>query len=272
MDFQPKKSLGQNFLNSDYVPAKLCDAAALAPGERVLEIGPGTGVLTQALLARGAQVVAVETDQRALAYLETVFAEAISTGQLAIIEHDARTLDPATLQLRDKQYKVVANIPYYLSGRLLRQLLDTETQPTTLVFLIQKELAERIARTKKSSLLSLSVAAFGTPRYITTIKRTHFSPPPQVDSAILQVTDITHDRVPVGERVAFFDLLHRGFGQKRKQLLGNLSATYPRESLTNAFETLELPLTARAEDLTLDDWLRLFTHLSSPDFSTANPR
>src|SRR5690606_15015371 len=101
--------------------------------------------------------------------------------QLHIHHQDIREFDLASLNLADHQFKVVANIPYYLSGLLLRTFLDTTVQPTTLVFLIQKELAERIARDKKESLLSLSVKVFGEPTYVTTVKRGHFTPPPKVD-------------------------------------------------------------------------------------------
>ena len=164
--FEHKKSLGQHFLNSDYVPKKMCDAAAIAAGDIVLEIGPGTGVLTREILLRGGRVIAIEADARAIAELQTTFPEEISNHQLVIHHHDARTLDLEEFGLKQGSFKVVSNIPYYLSGFLFRTILESNCQPNTLVFLIQKEVAERIARDEKESLLSLSIEVFGEPSYI----------------------------------------------------------------------------------------------------------
>ena len=266
--FINKKSLGQNFLTSDYVPKKMCDAAKLQVGERVLEIGPGTGMLTRELLARGAQVIAVEADARAIAILSEAFAPEIASSQLTLHHHDARELNLAALDLTDHGYKVVANIPYYLSGLLLRTLLESSCQPTTLVFLIQKELAERIARDPKESLLSLSVKAFGTPRYMETIKRGHFQPSPRVDSAILAITNINRDHFTSLTPAQFFTILHRGFGQKRKQLAHNLANIAAAETIRHHLTTLDYPPTARAEDLSISDWLALSTILSTTEENT----
>ena len=135
--FKHKKSLGQNFLTSDVVPNWLCDSADLKRGETVLEIGPGTGRLTKVLLERGVRVIAVEADARAVASLEKTFDQALAKGSLTIHHGDSREITPETLGLMDKEFKVVANIPYYLSGILLRSLLESAIQPTTLVFLMQ---------------------------------------------------------------------------------------------------------------------------------------
>jgi 16S rRNA (adenine1518-N6/adenine1519-N6)-dimethyltransferase len=259
--FQHKKSLGQNFLNSDYVPKQMCDAGAVGADDTVLEIGPGTGALTKELLARGATVIAVEADERAIASLEESFPEAIARGQLTIHHQDARELFPSEFGLKAGEYKVIANIPYYLSGLLLRQLLDTDIQPSRLVFLIQKELAERIARDTKESLLSLSVKVFGEPTYICTVKRGHFTPPPKVDSAILLVENISQTHFKNLPKQIFFDILHLGFGQKRKQLVGNLSHAYPREAIESIFAQLGLEPTVRAEDVDLQTWLAMCSSL-----------
>ncbi len=261
--FAKKKSLGQNFLTSPVVPGWLCDAAHLAPGTTVLEIGPGTGALTSELLARGARVIALEADSRALDYLTIQFAEAIAAKQLTLHHGDARHLNLTEPGLTDQQFSVVANIPYYLSGLILRQLLDTTVQPRTVVLLLQKELVERIVRDKKSSILSLSVRAFGEPKYIKTVSRGHFAPPPKVDSAILAVYDINHDRLGKLASQDFFTLLHQGLGQRRKQLLGCLSGYHDRATLIKYFTKLAIPITARGEDLPLSTWIRLATVLTS---------
>jgi 16S rRNA (adenine1518-N6/adenine1519-N6)-dimethyltransferase len=264
--FEHKKSLGQHFLNSDYVPKKMCDAATLQSGDVVLEVGPGTGALTREILNRGAHVIALEADQRAIESLNETFAAEVVSGSLKIFHHDVRELDPAEFGLKTGEYKVVANIPYYISGLLFRTFLESTCQPNTLVFLVQKEVASRIAGDKKESLLSLSVKVFGDPTYICTVGRGHFTPPPNVDSAIIAVTNISTLRMNGLDTKAFFDLLHRGFGQKRKQLIGNLAHTAPREALEKLFVSLGLTLTVRAEDIPVSTWIALATHLLSPDF------
>lgn len=261
--FQHKKSLGQHFLNSDYVPQKMCDAANLTTGEVVVEIGPGTGVLTKELLDRGARVVAVETDKRALTSLKETFTDACTAGQLTLIEADARKLDVSSLGVQAGQYKVVANIPYYISGLLFRTFLDSDHQPSTLVFLVQKELAERIARDPKESLLSLSVKVFGQPLYVCTVKRGHFTPVPKVDSAIIAINDINTTFFGTLDKTLFFNALKAGFAQKRKQLAPNLRDLFPVEHTKQVLESLGLPATARAEDLSVSKWHQLLVQLTS---------
>lgn len=235
----------------------MCDAADIKAGETVFEIGPGTGALTKELLSRGATVVALEADLRAIDALQETFATEIAAGKLKLRHGDARELDLASFHLTSGGFKVVANIPYYLSGLLFRKCLDTKTQPNTLVFLIQKELAERIARDKKESLLSLSVKVFGKPEYITTVKRGHFTPSPKVDSAILKVSDISRTVFENISSTDFFSILHAGFGQKRKQLQHNLRATWDKERVIEALKSTGLPETVRAEDIALEDWLKI---------------
>lgn len=266
--FIHKKSLGQHFLTSEYVPEQMCRAGDLQPGDVVLEIGPGTGALTKTLLAYGATVVAVEADVRAIDALSSTFEAAIQEKKLILHHADARSLDIMALGLEPYRYKVIANIPYYLSGLLLRQLLDTAYQPQSIVFLIQKELAERIARDPKASLLSLSVKLFGTPRYVTTVKRGHFNPPPKVDSAIIAITAISRDTFTTFSPEEAFSILHDAFRSKRKQIVGNLQARFGREVVTTAVTGLGFPSTIRAEDIPLEAWRPLITQL----LSTENPQ
>ena len=266
MTFEHKKSLGQHFLNSDYVPKKMCDAANLQIGDVVLEVGPGTGALTREILDRGAHVIALEADLRAIESLHETFATEVASGTLKIFHHDVRDLHPAEFDVTAGEYKVVANIPYYISGLLFRTFLESQCQPNTLVFLVQKEVATRIARDKKESLLSLSVKVFGDPTYICTVGRGHFTPPPNVDSAIIAVNAISGARLGGLNAKDFFILLHLGFGQKRKQLIGNLSHLAPREVLEKVFVSVGLSLTVRAEDIIPSTWIALATHLLSPDF------
>lgn len=263
-DFKHKKSLGQNFLTSNVVPSFMCDAGQITAGDLVLEIGPGTGALTRELLKRGAKVTAVETDERVIPILNTEFENEVKTGQLTIIYADIKTFDWGQVGFTTGKYKLIANIPYYLSGFLLRLFLESSNHPKTLVFLMQKELVERIARAKKESLLSLSVKVFGETKYTKTVGRGHFHPQPKVDSAILAVSSISHQNFKdPGDMERFFEILHLGFGQKRKQLIGNLSKHYERAKLESIFNHCELPLDIRAEDVSLAKWLILHQHINN---------
>lgn len=255
--FEHKKSLGQHFLNSTYVPKKMCDAADLKAGEVVFEVGPGTGALTREILARGARVIALEADPRAIEALRSTFAAELAAGQLTLHRGDARTIDFAGLGLKDQHYKVIANIPYYISGLLFRTMLESDIQPNTLVFLVQKEVAARICKDKKESLLSLGVKAYGTPTYICSVARGHFTPPPKVDSAVVLVTNISKAKFSNVSEAEFFKLLHLGFGQKRKQLISNVAETYGRDVAAAALSSLALPATVRAEDISIETWLEL---------------
>lgn len=240
-----KKSLGQHFLHTRHYLEMAADAASVQKGETVLEIGPGEGALTAVLLERGARVVALEKDARLIDVLEEKFAgEAFE-----IIEGDALEYEP-----KFKKYKVVGNIPYYITGALFKKFLSGEAQPQTLVFLIQKEVAERIARSKKESILSLSIKAYGTPLYIKSVPAGAFVPPPKVDSAILAVTGISRGKFKNKKHEErFFELLRTGFGQKRKLLASNLKNFVDMAAL----ESAGIDPKARAEDVPLEAWLAL---------------
>lgn len=242
---QKKKSLGQHFLNSAYYLRAVTDALDIQKGEQVIEIGPGDGALTEVLLERGADVIAIEKDSR----LIPVLREKFSGENLKVVEADALRFDISNY-LKRKKYKTVGNIPYYITGALLRKFLTASDQPSLLVFLMQKEVAERIARTKKESILSLSVKAYGAPKYIKTVPAGAFSPPPKVDSAILCVSNISRGNfADAAHEARFFQLLKAGFGQKRKQLQSNL-----KPLLGGRAEQLGK---RRAEDVPLVEWLEL---------------
>jgi 16S rRNA (adenine1518-N6/adenine1519-N6)-dimethyltransferase len=208
-------------------------------------------MLTRALLARAKKVIAVEADHELIAKLEETFAEEVSKKKLIVISSDIRSFDPASIK---GPYLLVANIPYYITGELIRTFLTTKHKPSSITFLVQKEVAVRIVRSKKESLLSLSVKAFGTPHYRFTVPKGAFSPAPSVDSAVLSITEIASQFPSHLAESHFFEVLHAGFAHKRKQLAKNLEELYTPESVRESFEHASLARTIRAEDVPLEKW------------------
>lgn len=265
MRLKAKKSLGQHFLNSKKVLGEIIATAKVRKDETVLEIGPGSGVLTRELLKIGSRVVAVEKDLDAITFLEKEFCEYIGGGQLKIIHDDILVFDHA-LYFRDQiKYSIVANIPYYITGAILEKFLEHEPRPEKIVLLVQKEVAERIiARGGKESVLSISVKAFGTPRMIAKVPRGAFTPPPNVDSAILEISNISDEKfiAKYVEIKSFFDILKAGFAHKRKFLIRNLETISDKEKLDSVFTTLNLNKKARAEDIKQDQWFDITKYIS----------
>ena len=265
--------LGQHLLTSHTIARAVVAAAHVSKKDTVLEIGPGKGMLTGEILATGARVRAVEKDPQMVATLEDVFAAEIANAQLTLYTEDARTFLQNTehAPVLNAGYKIVANIPYYITGALLRLFLTAPVQPTDVSLLVQKEVAERIVKNKKESILSLSVQAYGTPHYVRTVKAGSFNPPPNVDSAILAISNISRKNFTgaVSEE-KFFELLHSGFGQKRKTLLGNLKKAFSGEhsavsitEIEEVFKHYSIDKKVRAEDVPLETWLRLARELKT---------
>ncbi len=245
-----KKSLGQNFLMHARIAERIADAARIETGDTVLEIGPGTGMLTKPLLARAKRVIAVEADGALVRALRETFAAEISARRLELIEGDIRAFDPASIA---GPYKLVANIPYYLTGEIIRTFLSAAHKPLSMALLVQKEVAERIARSTKGSLLSVAVKVFGMPRYAFTVPRGAFLPAPDVDSAVITIESIANPFERGGE-ARFFDVVRAGFAHKRKLLARNLEEVAPRERILAALAAAEVPEKARAEDLSVEAW------------------
>ncbi len=255
-NFFHKKSLGQNFLQSPHYRALIADTAEIITGERVLEVGPGEGALTVELLSRGAVVTAIEKDSRLIETLKEKFAQEISEQRFFLIEADALEFDISSWA-GERAYKVVANIPYYITGALIRKMLTEAKQPSMLVLLVQKEVAERIARDPKESILSLSIKAYGNPTYIKTVPAGAFVPAPTVDSAILKIEAVSRNNFKdAAEENHFFELVKAGFAQKRKLLVRNLEKVLGTEA-SAALEQAGVPQNARAEDVILMKWLAI---------------
>jgi len=258
---KPKKSLGQHFLTSTKIVDDIVTASGVGKGDTVLEIGPGRGILTKSLIRTGARVIAVEKDDSLIPELEEMFKEEITHGNIEIVHADI--LLAKLPQLQTTPYALVANIPYYITGQIIRMFLESVHQPQSMTILVQKEVAERIlARDKKESLLSLSVKAFGTPKIIRTVSAGSFNPPPSVDSAVLHIAHISKEKLNEIDEKLFFEILHLGFAHKRKQLLPNLSEKYPRDRVGGVLAKQGLLATVRAEDIDIKTWIQVVKNLS----------
>ncbi len=253
-----KKSLGQHFLTSKAAIERIVLAGELTGRDVVVEIGPGKGVLTEALLTSGTRVVAVEKDKELIGHLQERFAEKIQDRQLMLLSGDVLSFDPKSQGLPEHEYKVVANIPYYITGEILRRFLSEVMQPSRMILLVQKEVAERIvAKDGKESILSLSVKLYGTPRIVMRVPKKYFSPAPNVDSAVLAIERINRSNLTKKEEARFFELVHAGFSQKRKQVVPLLSKLLPKRKILDVLATFGLPETVRAERLPLAAWRAL---------------
>jgi len=248
---KPNKGLGQHFLVDRPSLEAIMDAAGVTKTDTVLEIGPGLGVMTRPLAERAGRVVAVETD-RILADL----LRRDAPDNLQVVEEDFLNYDLGQLP---SKYKVIANIPYYLTSKIFRLLIESPNPPSVVSVLIQKEVAQRItARPGNLSILALSVQYYGTPELIRIVERHKFWPAPEVDSAVLRIT-LTGPAFPA-DAPRLFRLIKAGFGEKRKQLRNalsgglNLDATLAAEIIAEA----GLLPTARAQELDLASWHRLY--------------
>ncbi len=250
-----RKSLGQNFLMHARIAERIALVARLTSETVVLEIGPGTGMLTRELLKVAGKVIAIEADQALFKKLQIDFIRDIADGRLELIHSDIRNYPLNIAIAENSGYQVVANIPYYLTGEIFRMFLGSKHQPNAMTLLVQKEVAQRIAclpagrlGKNKESILSLSVKAYGTAKYEFTVPRGAFKPAPNVDSAVLTVRDISRENFSTPEEEQrFFTFIHAGFAHKRKFVRNNL--------IDAGLPVGDIPLKARAEDLPLSMWL-----------------
>ncbi|MCU0660112.1 MAG: 16S rRNA (adenine(1518)-N(6)/adenine(1519)-N(6))-dimethyltransferase RsmA [Candidatus Pacebacteria bacterium] len=254
---RPKKSLGQNFLKSHTALTQIIAAGKLNKKDVVLEIGPGKGALTEKLLEHAGTVIAIEKDTNLFVYLSEKFSDEIQEGTFILLNDDILDFSFSNYKIRETKYKLIANIPYNITGAILRKFLSLETQPEKMVLLVQKEVAERIvARDRKESILSISVKAYGTPKYIAKVPARYFSPAPKVDSAIISIENISKAHfASIKEESHFFELLRAGFAHKRKLLTSNLS--HLGINTKTVLIECSISTQARAENLTLKHWICL---------------
>ncbi len=254
---RPSKGLGQNFLVDQAALEKIVAAAELAPGDVVLEIGAGLGALTERLARNAGRVVAVELDER----MKGVLRETLSgLDNVALVQGDILALDPTELVRPATRYKVVANLPYYITSAVLRHLLEASLRPQRMVVTVQREVAERIvAGPGEMSLTAVSVQFYGQPKLLFRIKPGSFFPSPGVESAVVRVD--MHDKPPVpAEDVdGFFRVVKAGFAQRRKQLRNTLAAglRLPPEEVAARLQAIDVDPKRRAETLSLEEWVRV---------------
>ncbi len=259
MSDQPfaKKSLGQHWLNDEPSLGAMCVAADVQADDVVLEIGPGMGSLTKLLVKKAKQVIAVEFDPS----LAVSLPSRLNADNLEVRQQDILDFDFTTLP---KDYKVVANIPYYLTSHLIRVISETSNQPSTAVLLVQKEVAQRVAaRAGDMSLLSVTAQFYWQVSAAMEVPRVLFTPPPKVDSQILVLERFPKPRFPDVEPRDFFRLVKAGFSQRRKTLLNSLSAglSRSRDETNSICERASIDSRRRPQTLTLDEWHSLYLAL-----------
>ncbi|NWF69808.1 MAG: 16S rRNA (adenine(1518)-N(6)/adenine(1519)-N(6))-dimethyltransferase RsmA [Chloroflexi bacterium] len=252
----PKKSLGQNFLHDPNALEKIATIAEIMPQDTVLEIGPGTGALTEVLAQRARHVIAVEVDTRLQPLLEArlgvydnvvlMFADILETDVLKLVG--------------SKPFSVVANLPYYITSAILRHLLENYRRPQKLVLTVQEEVAQRlVARPDDMSLLTVSVQFYGKARIAMKLNPAVFWPRPDVDSAVVVIETYDRPSINVPSSEAFFKVVRAGFSQKRKQLKNALGSGLglSHEAAAGLLERAGIDPRRRAETVTLEEWAAL---------------
>mgnify|MGYP000159187961 CR=1 FL=1 len=263
-----KKGLGQHFLINSGILKHIIEAAELSSSDIVLEVGPGLGVLTRELVKSAGWVIAVELDSHMAEILKNLFAD---LPNLSIINRDILEIDPFDLingekarfpaELQSKQeYKVVANLPYYITGPVLRHFCEAKFKPGLMVIMVQKEVAQSIvAQPGEMSILAVSVQFYGHPRIVGYVPAGNFYPAPKVDSAILKITLSPQPVVPVISEKGFFRIVRAGFSSARKQIVNPLARglELPKQEVLSLLEKAGISPQKRAEDLSLEEWARL---------------
>lgn len=275
---QARKSLGQHFLVDKEICKLIIAAAKLSDEDVVMEIGPGLGVMTRELARQAGAVVAVELDDKLAVILKQTLA---SFSNVSIVNRDILTTNPAVLLQEQKAeslatmrvplgYKLVANLPYYITSITMRHFLETSLKPEVMVVMMQKEVAEAIvAKPGKSSVLSISVQFYGKPEIVNYVMAKSFYPVPKVDSAILKIVLYDKPIVAVTDEQSFFKLVRAGFSASRKQIANSLAQglAIPKDDVLILLSEAGLKPHRRAETLTLEEWAQLnraFTQIRKP--------
>ena len=250
----PKKSLGQHWLEDVNALEAMCEAAVVNADDTIVEIGPGLGTLTKLLVERAEQVIAVEFDPG----LASNLGKLVNNQNLTVIHEDILRFDFGTVS---HPYKVVANIPYYLTSNLIRTLSESSNPPTDAVILIQKEVAERVcAKPGQMSILSVTAQYYWEVSLGRLVEAELFTPPPKVDSQILIMKYRQQPLFENADAKQFFQLVKAGFSQKRKTLQNSLSGglAIDKDEAKKLLDTADVPTSARAQTLSLEDWYAVY--------------
>ncbi|MDD4467465.1 MAG: 16S rRNA (adenine(1518)-N(6)/adenine(1519)-N(6))-dimethyltransferase RsmA [Candidatus Pacebacteria bacterium] len=249
---KPLKKMGQNFLLNNFAIKKIVETAKIKRNETVLEVGPGTGILTEELLKTGGKIIAVEKDKQLCSLLIKKFK---GIKNIEIVEEDILEFN---IDFLPQNYKVVANIPYYITSFFIRRFLESKNKPKKMVLTIQKEVANRICSNPPNmSLLSVSVQYYAKPRLIMKISKNSFWPKPKVDSAIVEITPFL---LPKEEKTDyFFKVVRAGFSQPRKQIINNLSKelNVPKDKIIELLLKNGFSPKKRPGDFSIEDWMKL---------------
>ncbi|MFA5722205.1 MAG: 16S rRNA (adenine(1518)-N(6)/adenine(1519)-N(6))-dimethyltransferase RsmA [Candidatus Paceibacterota bacterium] len=267
MSFNKQKRLGQVFLKDQGIIKKIIQAGEIKPKDQILEIGPGKGILTQALIETEADIVAIEKDRELIGFLKNKFKNHLN---LKIVYGDIRDFFKKDEDRKLKRnYKVIGNIPYYLTSHLIQLLLESENQPQDIILMIQKEVAQRIVeQPPKMNLLAASIQFYAKSGIICYVSKNSFSPKPKIDSAVIKITPIkTKENTNKILVKKFFTMIKAGFKQPRKLLINNLSNNLKieKENIKKAYQSLNISLDSRAQDLSINKWISLSLLLIEDD-------
>jgi len=249
---KPRKHLGQNFLINKDILSEIINTADLTKNDIVLEIGPGLGILTKELAKKAKKVIAIEKDEKLVKILKKELAH---FKNIKIIEGDILKLPVTSYQL-PVTYKLVANLPYYITSPVIRKFLEEKKQPKLMVLMVQKEVAERIcAKPPDTRLLSVAVQFYSQPKIVKIVKKESFWPRPKVDSAIIKLTTNNRQLTTINTNL-FFKIVKSGFSQPRKQLKNNLKKIFGKDT-EKILKQSKIETTRRAETLSIDEWLKI---------------
>lgn len=253
--FEHKKSLGQNFLNNLEIVERIVDEADLKKDDVVIEVGAGEGVLTEALAKKAGKVLAVELDDRLIPFLKEKFSK---VKKVEIVHANILKININEFleqyDLHEKSFKVVANIPYYITSPIIRLFLELPKQPAEIFLMVQKEVAERVvAEVGKMSILAVASQFYADVEYLFTVQKKYFNPVPKVDSAIIKLVP---KRVKNEADRSFFKVIKIGFSAKRKTLCNNLANGFHKnkKDVEEILLSLGFKSTVRAQELSIDDW------------------
>jgi 16S rRNA (adenine1518-N6/adenine1519-N6)-dimethyltransferase len=258
-ELKVRKGLGQHFLVDSEVLSLIVATADLKPDDMVVEVGPGLGILTRELAQKAGNVVAIELDDKLAALLKKTL---VSHQNVNVINADVLKTEVGEL-VKGHNYKLVANLPYYITSPVLRHFLEAASRPKAMVVMVQKEVAEAIAAEPGDmSLLSVSVQFYGRPEIISIVPPESFYPAPEVSSAIVKIDVYPKPKVDVDEK-GFFDTVRAGFAAPRKQLANSLAKGLGKEkALVLPFlQKAKIDPSRRAETLSIEEWAELWRAL-----------